>query len=363
MSDKQESMTNGKQVIGIAKPIMDEQQNLNNILVAYLRVDYLLNIMKILSPNTNISISNAKKDIIMSINETISPDSPIFSLPIDRLPWEIIVEIKQPNIIHLIKKSTLLLLFFLLCSHLFYFIFLLYKHRKNLEKETKQNEIQKLELVGNLAASSAHEIRNPLTGIKGLVQLLSEKHKDEQDQFYFSIIQKEIIRINEIVSQFLILGKPTALKKQIIDLQNIIAELKPLIISEANLYNVECIFTIPTNTIPVHCTADQMKQVLLNITKNALEAMENGGELQISMSISEEEVIITITDTGVGISNEQLKKLFEPFYTSKTTGTGLGLIVCKRIIQSFNGEIFISSKEMKGTKVDILLPLNRSAYN
>lgn len=101
-----------------------------------------------------------------------------------------------------------------------------------------------------------------------------------------------------------------------------------------------------------------MKQVILNITKNALEAMENGGTLTIKLKELNNRVSITVYDTGVGIPETELKKLFEPFYTSKSSGTGLGLVVCRRIIQSFNGEIYLSSVENKGTKVDIILPLN-----
>lgn len=100
-----------------------------------------------------------------------------------------------------------------------------------------------------------------------------------------------------------------------------------------------------------------MKQVLLNLTKNALEAMENGGQLELSVQRIHSNVMITIIDNGIGMSSQQLKKIFEPFHTSKETGTGLGLVVCKRIIESFNGEIHISSREKKGTKVNIILPI------
>jgi len=357
ISNQQEILNNGQKVIGLAKPVIKDNGQLDFILVAYLRTDYLLNIMKIITPNDDIAIINANGEILLSMNDYISSQTNSISVPIDRLPWHIKVGIQDINKKQLIEKSLLFIIFCLVCAHLLYLLLQLYLFKKRSHLEKKQNEIQKLELVGNLAASSAHEIRNPLTGIKGLIQLLSEKYQSKEDQLYFSIIQTEITRINEIVSQFLILGKPTAQKKQTVDLQLIIHELKPLIISEGNLNNVECHFTIPEKKIPIVCTADQMKQVILNITKNAFEAMSSSGTLTFTIFEAAGKVTISIEDSGIGISPSQLKKLFQPFYTSKDTGTGLGLIVCKRIIQSFHGEIYISSKENIGTKVEIILPV------
>lgn len=358
ISNREEVLSNGQKVIGIAMPIISDHNQLNSIITAYLRVDHLINITKMLSSEENIAIMNEQKERIFYINDGASINKKeVISMPIDRLPWTIIVELEKPHIWNIVKSKIWVLLFFMVIFHFFYMLLILYYHRKIREEEAKQNEIQKLELVGNLAASSAHEIRNPLTGIKGLIQLLSEKYHDQQDQLYFSIIQKEIVRINEIVSQFLILGKPTAQNKQKINLKLIIAELNPLIVSEANLYNVKYTEKISDQDIYILGIADQMKQVLLNLTKNALEAMEKGGQLELSIRSVKSNVIITITDNGIGMSNQQLKKIFEPFNTSKETGTGLGLVVCKRIVESFDGEIHISSREKKGTKVNIILPI------
>ncbi|UQX56427.1 ATP-binding protein [Cytobacillus pseudoceanisediminis] len=215
--------------------------------------------------------------------------------------------------------------------------------------------------MGTLAASTAHEIRNPLTGIKGLIQLLSEKYTNTHDQYYFSVINDEISRINEIVSEFLILGKPAAQKMETLDLRNIIKELEPLIFSEANLHNVTFESAISDEPVMVECTKDQMKQVILNLTKNAFESMEGGGKLTIKLNKMHSKCQLKIADTGSGISEDEIEKIFHPFYTSKETGTGLGLVVCRRILHSFGGEIFITSKETKGTHVDIFLPIKNDA--
>jgi len=357
IANKVKTISNGQRVIGIAMPILNEQKGLEGIMAAYLRVDYISNTMKILTPTVPLAIVNANNEQIFHINKAIPKHKKTVSLEIDRLPWKIVVEIKEPEIKYLLKKYVLTLLFFILFFHFIYLVYIMYTQRTLRRKEQEQNQIQKLELVGNLAASSAHEIRNPLTGIKGLIQLLSEKHKDQEDQFYFSIIQKEITRINEIVSEFLILGKPTAQKREPINLNAIISDVEPLIQSEANLHNVNYTKKTYKGDLYFLGTADQMKQVLLNITRNALEAMEYGGVLELTITKNKKSILLTLTDNGIGISDEQLKKIFLPFNTSKDTGTGLGLVVCKRIIESFNGEIHITSKSNKGTKVEIILPL------
>jgi two-component system, sporulation sensor kinase D len=209
-----------------------------------------------------------------------------------------------------------------------------------------------------LAASTAHEIRNPLTGIKGLIQLLSEKYQTEKDQQYFSVINQEINRINQIVSEFLILGKPTIQKREIIDIREIFLELRPLIESEAMLSNITWSHHFPSQPVHIVCSKDQMKQVILNVVKNAFESMNGGGTLLIEVSNIKDKCNIKITDSGIGIPKENLAKLFDPFYTLKESGTGLGLAVCKTIIQSFGGSIQITSEENKGTVVNIYLPLN-----
>lgn len=361
ISSNQEVLKDGQKVIGIANPVLDNQKNLQFITVALLRVDYVQNIMNVLTPDTEILIMNANNDPVLSLNmeenANITSDEQWISKPVSRLPWVINVKIGNRDPSDIITKSILIIFsIFILTQILFLLIkYVLLKRQALIEK--KQNEVQKLELVGTLAASTAHEIRNPLTGIKGLVQLLSEKYKNPDDQFYFSVINEEIKRINQIVSEFLILGKPTAQKTEVIDLRTIIQEVHPLISSEANLYNVHLTNTLPTLPVYVNCAKDQIKQVILNITKNAFESMADGGILTIHLAAENQTCKLTITDTGTGIPSEALEKIFIPFYTSKDTGTGLGLVVCKRILNSFGGDIFITSKEHKGTTVTMELPI------
>ncbi|MET1167919.1 sporulation kinase KinD, partial [Bacillus velezensis] len=208
-------------------------------------------------------------------------------------------------------------------------------------------------------ASTAHEIRNPLTGISGFIQLLQKKYKGEEDQLYFSIIEQEIKRINQIVSEFLVLGKPTAEKWELNSLQDIIGEIMPIIYSEGNLYNVEVELQYLTEQpLLVKCTKDHIKQVILNVAKNGLESMPEGGKLTISLGALDKKAIIKVVDNGEGISQEMLDHIFLPFVTSKEKGTGLGLVVCKRIVLMYGGSIHIESEVRRGTEVTITLPVS-----
>ncbi|MDE3838318.1 two-component sensor histidine kinase [Bacillus methanolicus] len=361
ISDHPEILGNGQKVIGLAMPVFTDKKEIHSILVAYLRIDYIQNIMKVLTPDTKLYIVNDDDKTIININTAAASSMKTQQwvvVPLELLPWSIKAEIREFQLSSILPKMIEFLIGILI---LFHVLFLLVKYillKRQAAKEKAQNEAQKLELVGTLAAGTAHEIRNPLTGIKGLIQLLSEKYKDEKDQYYFSVINKEIKRINEIVSEFLILGKPTAQILEVLDLRNIFIELNPIILSEANLYNVRYYCLLPPEPVLVKCTKDQIKQVVLNLTKNAFESMPDGGILKIELKIENRSCMIEVTDTGIGIAEEELSKIFDPFYTSKDTGTGLGLVICKRIVESFGGTIQILSNKQQGTKAVITLPLD-----
>ncbi|SFA77117.1 MULTISPECIES: ATP-binding protein [unclassified Bacillus (in: firmicutes)] len=360
ISNRYETLINRQKVIGLASPILDEDRNLNGLMVAHIRIDYIQNVMKILTPDTKILVYNGTANPMMKINIESPPktyNNSWVSKPIERLPWSIYVKVPERKYKSIIENVYRPIFFILIISNI---LFLLIKYILLWEqslREKKQNEQQKLELVGTLAASTAHEIRNPLTGVKGLIQLLSEKYTDPEDKYYFEVIDTEISRINEIVSEFLILGKPTAEKTDLIHIHMVIKELQPLIISEGNLFNAKCTWLFSDEEVIVECNKDQLKQVILNVTKNAFESISEDGNLNIQISKKEKWCEICIRDNGSGMTPEELTKIFTPFYTSKETGTGLGLVVCKRIVESFKGKIEVSSKKNEGTDVVILLPL------
>jgi PAS domain S-box-containing protein len=223
------------------------------------------------------------------------------------------------------------------------------------ETEDLLKRSEKLSVVGELAAGVAHEIRNPLTTIKGLLQLEKDNGINREHQ---NIMISEIDRINEIVTEFLNLAKPQQLSLEAIDLYEIIQELVTLSEVEAQSNGISfLIHNLQDDNRNAYGNANQLKQVCLNVIKNAMEAMEtSGGFITISLKKSDEFVIVVINDEGVGIPQDRLSRIGEPFFTLKEKGMGLGMTVCYKIMEEHKGKIKIQSKEGQGTSVEIYVP-------
>lgn len=214
----------------------------------------------------------------------------------------------------------------------------------------------KLAAVGQLAAGVAHEIRNPLTSMKGYAEFLQLDEKDPERMEFLSIILDEIDRVNTIVEDFMVLAKPKAVELEEKNVVPVIQNVVSLLEFEARKKDVRLTFDCSQEIIQIECDENRLKQVFLNFIKNGIEAMPNGGELHVKTIIHDNNVHISIQDTGVGISKEKLKKLGEPFFTTKKNGNGLGLMVSFKIIESHNGKVFVESEPNKGTTFNILLP-------
>jgi two-component system, sporulation sensor kinase D len=273
------------------------------------------------------------------------------------IPWSVTIYVEGITLDQIIQRCIPIVLFVLVITHILYLLILYYMLKKEAALEKKQNETQKLELIGSLAANMAHEIRNPLTGIKGFVTLLSQKYDNAEDSLYFSIIQDEITRINEIISDFLVLGKPVDFDKQTYDLTNIIQEVLPMVQLEAKMNGILVEDDFTTQKVPIHCSKNHIKQILLNLSKNAIDAMEENDTLTIQVRVSGNYALLIVKDTGEGIPSERMSQIFQPFFTSKETGTGLGLVVCERIVDTYDGEIIINSIPGEGTTVKIFFPI------
>jgi len=214
---------------------------------------------------------------------------------------------------------------------------------------------EKLSLVGELAAGIAHEIRNPLTSLKGFIQLLYPSL--QENRLYADIMLSELERINFIVSELLVLSKPQNLQVKPISLVILLQNLLALLASEANLKNIR--FQASFGKCPdIAGEENQLKQVFINIIKNSIEAISTGGDIRISTrTLPNRQVLVRIADNGCGVSEEFLSKLGEPFFTTKEKGTGLGLMISSKIIKDHNGTFQITSKKNKGTVVKITLPI------
>ncbi|MCM3090288.1 MULTISPECIES: PAS domain-containing sensor histidine kinase [unclassified Cytobacillus] len=228
---------------------------------------------------------------------------------------------------------------------------------EKLEMEEQLRKSDTLNVIGELAAGIAHEIRNPMTALKGFIQLLESSVKEDHTM-YFNVITTELSRIDSIINEFLILAKPQAVKFIEKDISQIMKETVDLLSAQAVLHNVQFRTYYEQNLPKVFCETNQMKKVFINIIKNAIEVMPKGGYITVSVQKGPgHKVHITIRDEGTGIPAHKIKKLGEPFYTTKERGTGLGLMVTYKIIEEHKGTIEVESKLGKGTVFHIYLPL------
>lgn len=218
--------------------------------------------------------------------------------------------------------------------------------------EDRLRNAEKLSIVGQMAAGVAHEIRNPLTTIKGLIQL----SKEQFDSSYYKILMSEMERMNSIVSELLVLGKPHDVQFSEISCLSILNNILQIFETQAVMNGVSISKDI-RNCGYVYCNSNQIKQVFINILKNAMEAIPFGGNIHIVLDFAEEEQLIRFIDNGKGMSEEMLSKLGQPFYSTKDYGNGLGIMVTKKIIDSHKGRINFTSQIDSGTTVDIYLPL------
>lgn len=232
--------------------------------------------------------------------------------------------------------------------------------RNDITERKKQEELlhrqDKLAAVGQLAAGVAHEIRNPLTSMKGYAEFLQLDEKEPERIEFLNIILDEIERVNTIVEDFMVLAKPKDVELEEKNIVSIIKNVVSLLEFEARKNHICIHLDYDQDIIQILCDENRLKQVFLNIMKNGIEAMPSGGDLHVRMRIHENNVHISIEDTGVGIPKDKLKKLGEPFFTTKKNGNGLGLMISFKIIENHNGKVFVESEPNKGTTFNIFLP-------
>lgn len=228
------------------------------------------------------------------------------------------------------------------------------------KKEMDQHWIQREKMVslGTLAAGLAHEIRNPLTTAKGFIQLMSQNSPDKEKYY---LIQNELERITQLVNQFVLLSKPDSPQMKLFKAHELIDEFAQFIQPEALLKGIEINVYQYDQESYIRADKNQLTQVFLNLSQNAFQAMESGGILLIECERAEDDFLeIRFIDNGIGISEENLAKILDPFFSTKEEGTGLGLPICYQIIHAHHGDLKILSDEGKGTKAIIRLPIQKT---
>ncbi|MBU1044886.1 MAG: hypothetical protein KJ915_10875 [Candidatus Omnitrophica bacterium] len=226
------------------------------------------------------------------------------------------------------------------------------------ESTLRQMHSARLSAMGQMAAAISHELRNPLSGIKVAAEYLMRKLKNHPDAVDIIInIQNEVIFANNIITNILEharIGKPDPER---VNIKRIIEEAIITIAQQGSFNNIEIKKNISSSLPDLDLDILQIKQVFMNVFINAAEAMVGGGLLTINVLTQGSMVIVEISDTGLGIEKNNLDKLFEPFFTTKVKGVGLGLAICKEIIENHCGKIDLESKPGKGTKFTISLPI------
>ncbi|MEH7252945.1 ATP-binding protein [Neobacillus niacini] len=232
-----------------------------------------------------------------------------------------------------------------------------YIHSLNKAHEELRRK-EKLAVIGQMAAAIGHEIKNPLSSLKGFTQLQQERYPNTND--FYPIMIQEIDRINSIVNDLMYLGKPKQINFSKTNIEEIIAYILSITQQQAKQQGVTIETLIAGPLAPLECDSHQLKQVFINLIKNAIESMIEGGEIKINVEVLDgSKMYISIQDEGCGIDVESLPNLGEPFYTTKKDGTGLGLMVTNQIIKDHNGEISFDSRQQNGTKVTVILPISQ----
>ena len=230
---------------------------------------------------------------------------------------------------------------------------------KALEAEMERGE--RLATVGNMAAAVAHEIRNPLNAVSMGIQRLRVEFEPAPREEYLrmvDLVQGEVRRLNRIVEEFLRLARPMPLTREPITVAALLDEVLGLVESEAGGAGIAIVREIPAGLPVLHADRDRIKQVLLNLVLNAIQAMPSGGTLEIAAAAAGGTLTVTVADTGSGIAPDLLPKVFEPYVTTKTQGLGLGLAIARRIVEAHGGSIEAGSEPGQRTRFRFALPLD-----
>jgi two-component system sensor histidine kinase HydH len=230
---------------------------------------------------------------------------------------------------------------------------------QHLRKEVERS--QRLAAVGSLAAGVAHEIRNPLSSIKGFATYFRQRYSGvPEDVDVADVMIREVDRLNRVITELLEFSRPMALKRKETDLAGLVRGILGTVEGQARDKGITVKADLPSGLFEASIDPDRLTQVLLNLFLNALAAMDKGGVLSVKVARQDEKTLqISVADTGTGIRKEDLGRVFDPYFTTKPSGTGLGLAIVHRIVEAHGGEIRLESEPGKGSNFSLFLPVGR----
>ena len=238
---------------------------------------------------------------------------------------------------------------------------------ENIYSFEQLKEQTRLAALGTMSAGLAHEIRNPLAGIKGAAQYLQGDADPAEVPAFLKVIVDETDRLNTVVSQFLAYARPFQIHGEPALANHLVQTVLDLARAEGIPDDVELVSELAPGIPRIYLDPDKLRQVLINLVKNALQAVDGEGQIKVRTGLGtltapphrgNPAFVVSVSDTGVGIAPENLEKLFIPFFTTKPDGTGLGLAISRRIVEAHGGEIAVQSNQGQGTKFTIRLPIH-----
>jgi len=288
-------------------------------------------------------------------------NAPIY-LPGETLTLQLMLHTYRADTVIRRARLNMMVLFALLVAGWMLALVLYRFTRREEQHHMEMARQESLAQLGEMGAMLAHEIRNPLAGIKGYAQVIEKKPLDERNGGFAHRIVTEILRLEALVSDLLAYARTDKNSMTTVDICEVIAKTASLLSYEAEQLKIKIIRKCPEGTL-ITGNMDRVGQALLNLGKNSIQAMPEGGTLLITAGVTGKRLIIQVCDDGDGISQEEMRRIFEPFYTTKARGTGLGLALCKRIAEEHDGEITVQSVIGEGTSVSISIPIRQNTVS
>jgi signal transduction histidine kinase len=227
--------------------------------------------------------------------------------------------------------------------------------------QTDMYRAEQLASVGEIAAGLAHEVKNPLAGIKSALEVVvSETNEESPHKDILKQIIEETDRIAAIINNLLDYARPRPAKPEWCDVQMLVSDLNHIFSPQCQKHRVAFQVNSPEQPGSIYVDSQELRQVLINILRNALEAVDGSGAIRMDVRAAEKEIGFSIFDNGMGMDRATQEKIFQPFFTTKTAGTGLGLAIVSRLVKDMGGTLHLNSKPGEGTRFDVVLPREAS---